>query len=170
MAGSKRHFTVAAVAIPFLFLAMSGLARAIPVNFINVDTLNGDHVAGHCSLPDAVKAANGLPVAGATCATGTGNDEIDFLVTGVIAVDVADLPLSISDTHLSIVGPGIGCSGVGPCGITISGGNSLTGGIFLWWDIPGWVGHHTHLEEPDARGWTGSLWRRHIRRRHRFGD
>ena len=38
MAGSNRRFTLAAIALPFLFLAMSGLARA---NDIFVNTLDG---------------------------------------------------------------------------------------------------------------------------------
>jgi len=38
MAGSNRRYTVAAIALPFLFLVMSGLARA---NNIFVNTTDG---------------------------------------------------------------------------------------------------------------------------------
>jgi hypothetical protein len=44
MAGLYRQLRVAAVTLPFLFLAMSGLARAIPINYIVVDTLFGQSV------------------------------------------------------------------------------------------------------------------------------
>jgi hypothetical protein len=112
MAGSNRHLTVAAVALPFLFLAISGLARAIPLNVIVVNTLSGGSVVGACSLPDAVTAANSkLAVNG--CAAGTGNDEIEFSVTGTIVVSAE---LHVTDAILSIVGPPVG-------GVTLSGGS-----------------------------------------------
>jgi hypothetical protein len=116
MGGSNRHLTVAAAALPFLFLAMSGLARAIPINVIEVNTLSGSSVGGECSLPDAVTAANTkAPVN--DCAAGTGNDEIEFSVSGTIVLSAT---LSVTDTILSIVGPTLN-------GITISGGNSSVG-------------------------------------------
>jgi hypothetical protein len=62
MAGSIRRFTVAAFGLPFLFLMMSGLARA---NFIFVDTLDGGSDVSSCTLPDAIEAANdGISVNG----------------------------------------------------------------------------------------------------------
>lgn len=132
MAGSTRRFTSAAIALPFLFLVMSGLARAIPINLITVDTLSGGSVTGHCSLSDAVKAAN-TGVAQNACPAGNGiDDEITFVVTGTIFLDVGNV-LLVSDANLSIVGPSLGCSGSGPCGITISGNSNpeTSGGIVL---------------------------------------
>ena len=120
MADRDRRFTFAAIALPFLFLVMSGLARAIPINMIIVDTLSGGSVMGHCSLSDAVKAANSGVMQNA-CPAGTGVDEITFAVTGTIFLDVGNTPLNISDPLLTIAGPSLGCSGSGPCGITISG-------------------------------------------------
>lgn len=112
MARSNRHLTVAAVALPFLFLAMSGRARAIPLNLIVVNTLSGGSVVGACSLPDAVTAANSqLAVNG--CAAGTGADEIEFSVTGTI---VLSAQLHVTDAILSIIGPPVG-------GITLNGGS-----------------------------------------------
>ncbi len=55
MAGSNRRFTLAAIALPFLFVAMSGLARA---NTIFVNTLEGGSDATLCTLPDAIASAN----------------------------------------------------------------------------------------------------------------
>ncbi len=127
MADLNRRFTLAAIVLPVLFLVMSGLARATD---IIVTTLNGGSVTGQCSLVDAVKAAN-TETAQNGCAAGSGDDAIFFDVTGTIDVDTADLPLSISDPDLAIIGSNIGCSGSGPCGDTINGGNSLTGGIIL---------------------------------------
>ena len=119
MAGSNRRFTFAAIALPFLFLVMGGSAHAI-INTITVDTLSGGSVTGHCSLSDAVKAAN-TGVAQNACPAGIGLDQITFAVTGTIFLDITNIPLNISDSLLTIVGPSIGCTGLGPCGITISG-------------------------------------------------
>jgi predicted outer membrane repeat protein len=116
MAGSNRRFTLAAVVLPFLFLVMSGSARAIPVNFIEVTTLFGGSVIavpGPCSLTDAVAAAN----AGATvqnCVGKPGINEIEFAVTGTITLGAT---LDTTASNLAIIGPAIG-------GITISGGNT----------------------------------------------
>ena len=77
MAGSSRRYTLAAFAVPFLFLAMSGLARA---NTIIVNTLDGGSQYKLCTLQDAVVAAETqAPVHG--CAGGSGdNDTIQFVV------------------------------------------------------------------------------------------
>src|SRR5271154_5637220 len=131
MADRIRHYALGAVALPILFLMMSGLAQAIPETFINVNTLSGGSVPGACSLTDAIKAANGSPVAGTTCPAGTGFDVINFSVTGVIVVDSSNLPFAISDPDLTIIGPQLGCTGSGPCGITINGISEATGGIFV---------------------------------------
>ena len=106
MADRNRAFTLAAIALPFLFLATSGLARA---NTITVDTITGGHVVGHCSLEDAVVAANtqATPV-GSTCAAGTLNDDtIEFSVNGTIAIAAT---MNVTDAQLAIDGPALGIS------------------------------------------------------------
>jgi hypothetical protein len=115
MVGSSRRLTLAAIALPILFVVMSGLARA---NDIFVNTTDGESPAAPmCSLPDAITAHNILsPING--CAAGTGNDTIFIEVTGTIFIDE---PLEITGGTLFIQGPIFGCSGPGPCGITIDG-------------------------------------------------
>ena len=54
MAGSNRRFTLAAIALPLLFLAMSGLARA---NDILVNTISGESEA--CSLVQPARRNHG---------------------------------------------------------------------------------------------------------------
>jgi hypothetical protein len=121
MAGSNRRFTFAAIALPLLFVVMSGLARA---NDIFVNTTDGENpLAPLCSLPDAITAHNiTTPVHG--CAAGDGDDKIFFLVTGTILID-EPLEIAPSSGTLSINGPIFGCSGAGPCGITIDGGATV---------------------------------------------
>jgi hypothetical protein len=120
MEGSNRRFTLSAVALPFLFLAMSGLALA---NVITVNTLDGgSESAPLCTLEDAVTAAN-TSTAINGCGAGSGNDEIVFSVTGTI---FTDNPLVITDPELTIVGPNTG-SVAGPnppAGIVIDGGTT----------------------------------------------
>jgi hypothetical protein len=101
MAGSNRRYTLAAIALPFLFVAMSGLARATTI-FVNTTSgLGGFFSSPVCTLPDAIEAANsGFPVAG--CPGGSGDDVIVIGLTGTIFVDAANLPLSISDPVLQI--------------------------------------------------------------------
>ena len=55
MAGSNRRVTLAAIALPFLFVAMSGLARANDI-FVNTPG-SGSESAPLCTLEDAVAAA-----------------------------------------------------------------------------------------------------------------
>ena len=121
MAGSNRRFTLAAIALPFLFVVMSGLAHA---SAIFVNTTSGEsELAPLCSLPDAVTAHNiKAPVNG--CEAGDGDDAIFFLVTGTILID-EPLEIAVNSGHLSINGPTFGCSGAGPCGITIDGGGTV---------------------------------------------
>jgi hypothetical protein len=107
MADPNRRFRLAAVTLPLLFLAMSGLARA---TLITVDTTDDGSVLSHCTLIDAVTAANSHGVVNA-CPAGSGSDTIKFSVAGTI---ILDGELAISDASLSIVGPDIG-------GITIDG-------------------------------------------------
>jgi hypothetical protein len=112
VANRDRHVTIAAIALPFFFLMMSGLARA---NVIVVNTTDsGSDPAPLCTLEDAVTAANEQgPVHG--CAAGTGGDDtIVFTVTGPIALDNT---LMITDPVLEISGALFG-------GITIDGGGS----------------------------------------------
>jgi hypothetical protein len=119
MAGSNRRFAFAAVLLPLLFLTMSGLARA---NNIFVNTTDGESdLAPLCSLPDAIVAHNlETPING--CAAGNGLDIIFIDVTGTISIDET---LEITNGLLSIQGPTFGCSGPGPCGITIDGEGSV---------------------------------------------
>jgi len=123
MAGSNRRFTFAAIALPFLFVVMSGLARA---NDIIVNTTSGESaLAPLCSLPDAITAHNiHGTVVGSGCGAGSADDAIFFDVTGTILIDE---PLEIAPLSgsVSINGPGIGCSGPGPCGVTIDGGGTV---------------------------------------------
>ena len=115
MAGSNRRVTLAAIALPFLFVAMSGLARANDI-FVNTPD-SGSQSAPLCTLEDAVAAANGHTMING-CGAGNGTDRIMFTVTGTILTDDT---LLITDHSLLIIGPSIGCSGPGPCGITIDG-------------------------------------------------
>jgi hypothetical protein len=113
MAGSSRRYTLGAFAAPFLFLAMSGLARA---NTIIVNTLDGGSHYGLCTLQDAVTAAETqAPVHG--CATGGGdNDTIQFIVAGTIDTSGTMLMNNASES-LTIIGPA--------AGITINGNLDL---------------------------------------------
>jgi hypothetical protein len=101
MAGSNRRYTLAAIALPFLFVAMSGMARATTI-FVNTTSgLGGFFSSPVCTLPDAIEAANsGFPVAG--CPGGSGDDVIVIGLTGTIFVDAGNLPLTISDPVLQI--------------------------------------------------------------------
>src|SRR5260370_20305402 len=107
MADPNRRFRLAAITLQLLFLAMSGLARATT---IFVDTTDDGSVASHCTLIDAVAAANTHTPQNA-CPAGTGNDTIKFSVTGTITLDGQ---LTTTDSLLAIIGPSSG-------GITIDG-------------------------------------------------
>jgi hypothetical protein len=115
MAGLNRRFTFAAFALPFLFIAMAGLARA---NTIVVNTLDsGSQFFPLCTLEDAVLAAETQTIHGG-CPAGTGNDDtIEFIVTGTIFPDNT-LTLNNSSETLFIEGPPFG-------GITIDGQNNI---------------------------------------------
>jgi hypothetical protein len=119
MAGSNRRFAIATVVFPLLFLVMSGLARASDI-FVNT-TSGESELAPLCSLPDAITAHNIVGTVGG-CGPASGNDRIFFDVTGTIMIDE---PLEIASGTLSITGPNFGCSGPGPCGITIDGGGTV---------------------------------------------
>src|ERR1700735_3238067 len=101
MAGSNRRFTLAAITLPFLFVVMSGVARATSILVNTTSGLGGFFSSPVCTLPDAIEAANsGSTVAG--CPGGTGDDVIVIGVTGTIFVNVGSLPLTISDKVLQI--------------------------------------------------------------------
>jgi len=69
------------VALPLLFLVMSGMARA---NDIVVNTISGESEPFPlCSLPDAIGAHNTHSIING-CGPGTSNDRILFVVTGSI--------------------------------------------------------------------------------------
>src|SRR3982074_1867939 len=107
MADPNRRFRLAAITLPLFFLAMSGLARA---TIIFVDTTDDGSVPSHCTLIDAVQAANSHLAVNA-CPAGNGTDAIGFSVTGTITLDGE---LNISDAQLEIDGPVVG-------GITLDG-------------------------------------------------
>jgi predicted outer membrane repeat protein len=123
MAGLYRQLRVAAVALPFLFLAMSGMAHAnFPINYIVVNTLFGQSVPvvpGPCSLADALSAANeGTTVQNCVGESGAINI-IEFAVTGTISVAADQAYLISTSFPVWIVGPPIG-------GITIDGAASVS--------------------------------------------
>ena len=100
MADRNWRFALRAIALSTLFLVMPGSARAA---LITVDTLASGSVSGHCTLHDAVASANNHATASPSdCAAGTGNDTIEFSVTGTITVNVQ---LTITDSVLEIEGP-----------------------------------------------------------------
>ncbi len=112
---------MAAVALPLLLLAMSGLSRAAT---IRVNTLADASLPRQCSLRDAVTAAN-TQMAVNGCIAGTNNnDAIVFAsgLTGTITLG-STLP-AITDTDLAIVGP-TGSGPTGSPGITISGSGKV---------------------------------------------
>ncbi len=121
MAGSTRRLALAVILLPLLLLAIPGLSRA---NTIFVNTTDGDSaLAPLCSLPDAITAHNiGGSVVGSGCGPGSASDTIFIGVTGTILIDE---PLIITGGTLFIDGPQFGCSGAGPCGVTIDGGGTV---------------------------------------------
>jgi CSLREA domain-containing protein len=100
-------------AAPALALGLSSVAGATTYTVNTLQDSSG--VANTCSLRDAISAANGTPTPGATCETkGSGNDAINFSVTGTITLGSA-LP-EVTDSQLTITGPAAS-------GITIDGAN-----------------------------------------------
>jgi hypothetical protein len=124
MADRIRSFTFGAVILPFLFLAMSGVASAILPNVITVNTLNGEPAPGLCSLPDAIASHNAPGIPFNACGLGSGNDIIDFTVTGQITIDET---LEVTSGVLFVEGPITGGPAGPPpaAGIAISGGGSV---------------------------------------------
>ena len=95
-----------------LALMLSAAARAAT---ITVNSLADTGAAGICVLRDAITAANTMAATNG-CAAGTGNDTIQFSVTGTIAL-VSTLP-PVTANILTINGP------ASP-GITIDGGHAV---------------------------------------------
>src|SRR5258707_12875775 len=121
MADRIRGFAFGAVILPFLFLAMSGVASAILPAVITVNTLSGEPAPGLCSLPDAIASHNAPGTAFNACALGSGLDIIVFSVTGQIDIDET---LEISSANLFIEGPITG----GPAGPPPAAGAPTNGG------------------------------------------
>jgi hypothetical protein len=115
MADRIRRIAPAAVALPVLFLVMSGMARA---NTITVTSLSDIGATSICILRDAITAANSMTATNG-CAAGSGTDSIVFEpgLTGTITLE-STLP-TITDSNLTITGP------TGAPGITISGGGNV---------------------------------------------
>src|SRR5271170_6223643 len=109
MADRNRRFTVAAVVMPLVFLAMSGLARAATFTVSNT-TDPGSPMAGDGSLREAITSAN--------TAGGTNNIQFNAGVTGTITLG-STLPAIVSGETLTITGP------TTSPGIAISGGNAV---------------------------------------------
>jgi hypothetical protein len=121
MADRIRSFTFGAVILPLLFLAMSAAASA---SVITVDTLSEGPAPGFCSLPDAIAAHNSPGAPFNACALGSGNDIIDFTVTGQITIGET---LAVTSGVLFIEGP-ISGGPAGPppaAGVAISGGGAV---------------------------------------------
>jgi hypothetical protein len=79
-----KSFRLTALVGACLTMALTGIARA---NTITVDSLAGFSDPPHCSLSDATTAANTMTAVNG-CAAGSGNDVINFKVSGVIDVVV----------------------------------------------------------------------------------
>jgi len=109
MTGENRRFTVAAVVMPLVFLAMSGLARAATFTVSNT-TDPASPMAGDGSLREAITNAN--------TAGGTNNIQFNAGVTGTITLG-STLPAIVSGETLTITGP------TTSPGIAISGGNAV---------------------------------------------
>ena len=77
------------VLVPVSVMLFKPTAKAIPTgpNIITVDTLDDPGTSSECSLRAAINNANNQTSdANSTCAAGTGNDLINFSVSGTIAL------------------------------------------------------------------------------------
>ena len=77
---SRAHLIAA-----FALLASLIAPLTIHAATITVDTLADGSVASHCTLHDAITAANSKAITNG-CVAGTGTDTIQFSVTGTIAL------------------------------------------------------------------------------------
>jgi len=96
-----------------LALVLSTVAHAGTITVSTLSDPSGP--SGTCSLRDAVTAANTMTATNG-CVAGTGNDTIQFSITGTITLG-STLP-QITDRNLTIKGP------ASP-GITINGGRKV---------------------------------------------
>jgi hypothetical protein len=144
-----RSFAFGAVILLLLFLAMSGVASA---SVITVDTLSGVPAPGFCSLPDAIAAHNSPRAPFNACALGSGNDIIDFTVTGTITIGET---LAVTSGVLFLEGP-ISGRPAGPppaAGVAISGGGTVQ--IFI--TSPGTTVTLANLTLTDGLAPAGSI-------------
>ena len=96
-------FTRIALAIASATLASMLLKAAAAAQF-TVNTLDGGSgVSGACALADAIRAHNNPGTSITQCGTGTGNDQIQFSVSGKITIINT---LLVGDGALTITGPG----------------------------------------------------------------
>ncbi len=119
MAVSKRRLALGAIALSFFFLVMSGMAAAAT---ITVDTLLDGSVAKHCTLRDAIIAAD-TKTATKKCVAGTGTDTIMFRVSGTITLG-STLPQVVNISPDSLTIDGRRRMGRGKA-ITVDGANSF---------------------------------------------
>jgi CSLREA domain-containing protein len=96
-----------------LFFPSPPPARA---NSIVVDTTADDNLGGHCTLREAIQAAN-TDSGVATCSAGSGVDTIGFSITGTIVLSSTLGELPITST-LTISGPGASL-------LTVSGASAM---------------------------------------------
>ncbi len=95
------------VLTPIFLVLTQSVLHAIPINTITVNTIDDPGSVTQCDLRDAITAANTLAAVNG-CAAGTGNDTINFSVSGVIELNGGPLP-AISNTSpnsLTIDGTG----------------------------------------------------------------
>src|SRR5271169_1218816 len=106
MADRNPRYALAAIALPFLFLVMSGLTRAATITVTTRADPAG--VSGTCSLRQAITNANSKSQSGSTnCTGGTGSDTIVFAVSGTIMLG-SSLPAIINTSPGSLTIDGSG--------------------------------------------------------------
>jgi len=82
------------VLTPIFLVLTQSVLHAIPINTITVNTIDDPGLDTQCDLRDAITAANTkAAVPGSACAAGTGNDTINFSVSGTITLG-SGLPIS----------------------------------------------------------------------------
>jgi CSLREA domain-containing protein len=95
-----RALLAVAMAATFVLALKTATASATTYTVNILDDSNGN---GDCSVRDAINAANGVPTSGSTCTiAGTGNDAIQFSVSGTITVS-SNLPTVTGS--LTLIGP-----------------------------------------------------------------
>src|SRR6059058_967977 len=99
MIGKTQRLRICAFGAGFLGVLLS---TAVGATTITVNSLADPGTAGICALRDAITAANTMTATNG-CAAGTGNDTIQFSVTGTILL--ADSLPTVTDSLLNINGP-----------------------------------------------------------------